>query len=682
MALHAHNSDHNSDHNDNEDKSDIDLHDMFDENGIPKTNVADMFDPDTLAKVGQSVLNGYEADKDSMDKWSEMVEFGLALVEQETHTKSIPWDGASNFKSPELMKAALKFSDRASTELLRGYNILKTKVIGDDPGEEKFKRGERVSEFQNWQLNVEMKEWRDEHEKLLYDLPYVGTVFKKTFFDAQLGRNASKLICYPNFTVNNNVDSLEKLRRFSEMHEFSANDVKSKILMNIWLDAEFDLGIKNDDDDDDGTEAEQDQLTNFIEQDGWYDLDDDGLEEPYTFIVQESNGIVARIMPRFEPNDIIANEKGEILRVNAIDNITKYGFVRDPQGGFLDVGYTHLLAALVSATNATTNQLVDAGTLANVGGGWLAKGFRKKMGAFRFKIGEWMQTGISAQDMHNGILPAPTKEPSPTLFSLMQFMIGSTQELAASADLKGALGANAPVGTTLALIDEQMQGTGAIVSRIYRAMSSEFKKLFVLNSKYVDPVQYQNVLDNPEANFEQDFNLQGMDIIPTANPEISTKTQRIIMAEAELSQVQTLLMMGKDPTAIVKNFFETIGSNITDELFPEETPEEQLQKLLSFNPELEALITGEQERQDLLAASQADALERLQAREDADLASNLDKRASEVTLNQAKTQKTLEEAETEDLKNDIALQIAAGDIDAKALQNQLSAKELINNDNI
>jgi len=242
---------HHSDHEDEEDQQNmvsINLLDMFiDSNGhsVPKTNVADMFDEDTLNLVGMSVLNGYQADLDSMVEWSEMVDFGLDLVKQEIHTKSIPWEGASNFKSPELMKAALKFSDRAATELLRGYNILKTKVIGDDPGEEKFNRGERVSEFQNWQLNVEMKEWRDEHEKLLYDLPYVGTVFKKTFFDAQLGRNASKLITYPNFVVNNNVDSLEKLRRFSELHDFSANDIKSKILMEIWLDSKYDIGAEN-----------------------------------------------------------------------------------------------------------------------------------------------------------------------------------------------------------------------------------------------------------------------------------------------------------------------------------------------------------------------------------------------------------------------------------------------------
>jgi len=170
---------------------------------VPDPNIAGMFDDDTLLKVGRQVKESYEADLDSMIEWSELVDFGLDLVKQETENKSTPWEGAANFKSPELMKAALKFSDRATTELLRSYEVVKTKVIGADPDDVKFDRGERTSEFQNWQLNVEMPEWRDEHEKLIYDIPYTGTVFKKTFFDAQLGRNTSTLITYPNFSVNN-----------------------------------------------------------------------------------------------------------------------------------------------------------------------------------------------------------------------------------------------------------------------------------------------------------------------------------------------------------------------------------------------------------------------------------------------------------------------------------------------
>jgi len=663
---------------------------------VPAPNIADMFDENTLLRLGRQVKEGYEADKDSMIEWSELVDFGLDLVKQETSSKSTPWEGAANFKSPELMNAALKFSDRASSELLRSYDILKTKVIGDDPNDLKAEQGQRVSEFQNWQLNVEMAEWRDEHEKLIYDIPYTGTVFKKTFFDAQLGRNTSTLITYPNFAVSQDADSLSRLRRFSETHDFSENEVIEKQRQGLWLDVDLNLGTREDED---AAEAESDNFTTFIEQQGYFDLDNDGYEEPYTFVVQESTGVVVRIMPRFEPKDVLIKDvknrrastldrlmqdgtltettgEREVIRIVADENITKYGFIRDPQGGFLDVGYVHLLSAIVSAINATTNQLIDQGTLSNLGGGWLSKEFRRKMGSSSFKPGEYKQTGVAAIDLQQGIVPLPVKEPSATLFALTQFMIASAQELAASTDLKGALGANAPVGTTLALIDEQLQGTGAIVKRIYRSMSSEFRKLFELNSKFVDPIQYQEILDDPQANFEQDFNIKGMDIVPVANPEISTRTQRIVMAQAELSQVQPLMLMGRDPTPIIRNFFEVIGSNITDELFPEETPDVILQKLLSENPDLLALITGEQERLDLIAAAQADAQEREQARQDSELASKLDKEGSETRLNEAKEIKTLEEAESEDVKNQISTYTAASQIDNQALQNQQALQQL------
>ena len=179
---------------------------------MPLPNIADMFSDQVLASVGANVINGYQADKQSMEGWSELVELGMELVKQETTAKSTPWEGASNFKSPSLMQAALKWSDRASTELLRQRDIVKTAIIGKDKDGEKQKQAERVSVYSNFQLNIEMEEWRDEHEKLLYKVPYDGVVFKKTFFDFREGRPMSNVITYPNFVVNNGTDSITRLR--------------------------------------------------------------------------------------------------------------------------------------------------------------------------------------------------------------------------------------------------------------------------------------------------------------------------------------------------------------------------------------------------------------------------------------------------------------------------------------
>ena len=664
---------------------------------IPKANIADMFSDDTLNKVGRNVTEGYDADLSSMDEWSSFVENGLKLVKQEKVAKSTPWEGASNFKSPTLMQAALKFSDRASTELLRQEDVVKTTVIGKDKDGGKAEQAERVAEYSNYQINVAMDEWRDEHEKLLYQLPYDGTVFKKTFFDQRLGRPVSDVIVYPNFVVNNDADSISRLRRFSEVFELSKNEVLERQNQGLWLGIEISFGDESDADQT-KEQAESDKFTTFIEQQGYFDLDGDGYEEPYTFVVQHTSGKVVRIIPRFEPSDVlIKDEKNrraaklsdlftsnglaeggdrEVVRIKAVNTITKYGFLRDPEGGFLDVGYSYVLGALTEGINATTNQLVDAGTLSNRQGGWLAKGFRRKMGNSTFKPGEWKQTGIAAIDLRNGVVPLPVKEPSQTLFALMQFMITSSQELSASADLTQSLGANAPATTTLALVQEQQQSAGAIILRIYRSMSEEFKKLFELNAKFLDPAEYQEVLDNQEANFAEDFNMRSMNIVPVANPEISSKIQRIQQAQAELSQVEMVANVGGDARIIVKNFYEAIGAQNVEAIFPDLAPQEQLQKLLAENPDLAELISSEAQRMDLLAASQADAIEREQARLDSETASKIDKEESEIHKNQSAIILNLEKAETEQVKNDISVYTASGQIDNQDLQNQQVLREL------
>ena len=668
------------------------LANFFDADGataIPKPNIADMLTKQTLMEIGKNVINGYEADLDSMSDWADYVEIGMKLVKQEKNAKSTPWDGAANFKSPTLMQAALKFSDRASTELLRQEDILKTTVIGKDLNGEKAKQAERVAEYSNFQLNVEMDEWRDEHEKLLYKIPYDGTVFKKTFFDFRLGRPVSNVITYPDFVVSNTLDSISRLRRFSETIELSENEVTERKRQGIWSDVELSLGTSEATKEQE-TEAEADKMTTFIEQQGYFDLDGDGYEEPYTFVVDKNSQTVVRIIARFELSDVLIKNKSskvssklsesiggslkdfEVVRVKAVSTITKYGFLRDPEGGFLDVGYSYILGALTNSINATTNQLVDAGTLANRQGGWLAKGFSRKMGNSSFKPGEWKQTGISAQDLQTGVVPLPIREPSGTLFSLMQYMISSSQELSASADLTQALGANAPATTTLALVQEQQQSAGAIILRIYRAMSSEFKKLFIINSKFLDPEEYQEVLDDPEANFENDFNVKAVNIIPIANPEISSKIQRIQQAQAELSQVELVSLAGGDIRVIVKNFYEAIGAQNIDEIFPDLGPQEQLQKLLSENPDLAEMLAGETERMDLIAASEADKIEREQEREDLKVAMGADKTQSDIDINNRKLEQSIDKDDADFAFRLTELEQAVGkDLNAEVQSNML-----------
>ncbi len=648
-------------------------------------NIAEGMGETKLLTVGQQVVRGYQADLDSMADWSETIDKGQELIKPEIHPKSEPWPNAANFKSPVITDASLKFGDRASSELLRGDEILKTKIIGKDPQQLKRQRAERVMTYMNWQLMSEMTEWVTEQNKLFYDLPYTGCIFKKIFFDSEKQRNMSELITYPAFAVNHNADSLDRARRFTHIMQFSKNEAIEKQRGGIWLDIE--LTTHDESDEGQAEQDEDDHISTYLEQQTYLDLDDDGYEEPYTVLVHLGSSRVVRITRRFDVDGVMVrsgdNEalllselvevddlgiptstpKGEhqIVKIAPLSNVVKYGFLHNPDGGLLDVGYFHLLSGTNAAINLTTNSLLNAGSLANMQGGWIAKNFREKLGNMRTKPGQYQQTNLSAQDLHTGIRDYSFKEPSPTLFQLMTFMLQTAEKTSASADLSGVLGANAPATTTLALVQEQQQSSGAIISRIYRSEAKEFNALYKLNSKFLDEEDYKRVTDDEEATIE-DFNQTDMDIIPVANPEVSSKIQRIQLAQAELSQIGLVEATGGNTRPIVKNFFTALGTQNIDEIFPEPTEEE-----LAAQAEAEALSQEEGEQ---LQNMQIDIAERQQANEDA-------KTVAEVGEREAKTVKLLEEAETEDTKNAVTTYTTALQLDQQqlALDQQLQDQQ-------
>lgn len=614
---------------------------------VPKSNIADLLDQDTLSRIGNDVIEGMTEDKATMTDWERGVQDGLNLVENESSTRDTPFPGAANYKSPILMGAALKWSDRAATELLRGDELVKPKGLGDDPNDEKMNRGLRVTEYMNYQVNVEMEEWREEHDRLLYDLPYTGTVFKKVFFDPVKGRNVSNLVVYPNFIVDNNCTSVDRLRRFSEPFVLYQNEIEERKRKGIYLD----INLNPD-------EEEPDIKQSFVEQYGWADLDEDGYDEPYIFVVHESSRKVVRIIPRYELEDV--ERDGKITRIKPMKNVVKYGFLRDPMGGLLDVGYGHILGSMTEGINTSVNMLLDAGKFSNLQGGWLAKGFRKRKGPARSAPGVYQQTDMDPAQLQNSVLPYQFKEPSVVLFQLMQFMIAGAQELSASADLSASLGANAPATTTLALIQEQQLSSGAIILRVYRSMSQEFDVLFKLTSRFGDPQKYQEVLDDQEADFEADFEDSKLDFVPVANPEVSSRIQRIQQATAELQNMQAVQVAGGDIRPIVKNFYEALGAQDIDEIFPELSPEDQLQELLMRAPELVEVITQEQERMALIEESQLQAQERAEAREELKLQLEVDEQErknaeteSKIEAQEADTILSLEKAESEEVSNQI-----------------------------
>jgi chaperonin GroES len=643
---------------------------------VPRGNITDKFSEILLKKAGVDLIEAYQTDCDSMSDWNKLVNLGLKLVEQEPNGRSDPWDNASNFKSPLLQQSALEFSDRTSTELLIKDELVKTQIYGKKT-DEKEAIADRLSIYLNYKLDTEMEEWRDEQEKLIYALPYCGTMFKKVYFDPMEGRITSKLISFPNFAVDNQCSSFHRLRRFSDVFELSKSEIVSRMRSNIWRDIELNHS------EEDSNEAPNDKYQVFIEMNAYYDLDEDGYEEPYTFFIHKESNEIVRIIPRFSPHKAMARLKDkpeikeitlsqasetnlddyEVVRIKANNDVVMYGFLHDPDGGLLNKGYCHLLASLTQAINATTNQLLDAGTLANLQGGFMAKNSRVKAGDLRMKPGSWQQTGISAQDLQSSFFPFPFKEPSQTLVGLRGIVKDEAMQLASSADLKGAMSANAPAATTLAMMQQAQQGMGAILLRVYRSMSNEFKKIFYLEAEYANPDEYKSIVEDDQADFYKDFDIKISKICPNANPDFSSKVQRLQAAQAAMSQVPVLWQIpGVNVKAIIREYYKALGANYSDEVAPQEQPQEILQKLLMENPDLQELIMNEKERQGLLVEAQLQADEMQKQRDT--IAFGLEmaikkqeerKIAAEVRAKNAGVVLTLEKAETEQVANQITI---------------------------
>lgn len=658
---------------------------------IGQQNIADKVDEETLTALGERIRRDFDQDHESMKDWIEGVEEGFDLMKTEFNTKSTPWDGASNYKDPMLAQASVAFGDKASLELLRSRNLVKADIIGKDPAGEKKELADRITEAMNHQVNYQMKEWRPDQKRLLYTLPSVGAMFKKMVFNALEGKVESHTIQYPDFAVNQATTSMNKARSFTQIHAFDKNEVIERQRGGLWLE---DIDIYSEDSDgDEGSNEAEETLTasenpeRFLEQQCFCDLDDDGYQEPYVVTIHEQTQTIVRIVARYDEQSLmvrtpqgrilnlvkaikeqqfqLVSQGGELpeqadlkdfelIRIEPLQQIVKYGFIPAEDGTFLDKGYSHLLGAIVQAVNTNTNQITDAGTLRNTGGGLLAKGFRKKMGPAKLKIGQYLSTDIPAKDLHSGILPNPSPEPSVVLLEMLKRLEAKGNAFSAVVDASGQIQANTAPTTALAIINESLISTSALLGRIIDSESQEFQILFRLNQRTFDPELYQMILDDPQADAQSDFNNESLDIVPTASAEMSSKFQRVQMAVVELEQIPNVIQSGSNPMPIVKNFFEQIGTTYIDAIFPEQPTDQQAEEMARFaNAQEQAnqIQLAQLEFQKL----QTEVLMREQDRLDADTQRKIEETIAKIKETGANTLLKLEQAESEEVKNQISI---------------------------
>ena len=621
-------------------------------------NVANRLEDGILKTIGDKISERIQKDEETMKEWVKYVNWGVEVNKQTLGPMDNegPFKNSANFKSPLMRKSSLAWSDRASIEILRSPEVVKSDIIvkapkpaPQPPGPEELQqmppeqaqqimqtvqsqqqqvsahdaikdKGERLSTHLNYQINFQM-DWRQSHDKMLYELPNIGNVFKKTFYDPIEQTNITSLIHFPDFIVNMDATGLDEYA-FTEKMEVTKNQVLTNIRSGIWIDADLDMDEENEDFD--GT---------FYEHQGWYDLDDDGYEEPYIITIHKASSEVVRIVPRYDEEDVfIMNEDGsminllelieanaesgseedpdfegiEIVKIVGSNMITKYGFIPADDGSYLDWGYYHLLGHLTALINNLTNLAINAGKLANQPGGFIASSFRKAKNIFKIGPGEWKPVDIPASELMNSFYQIPFKGADPSLMALMTDINQQIAQLSSTIDLSNVLNSNAPASTTLALIQENMVSSSAIISRVYRAMAEEFDKLAELNFKHTDPEEYKLIVGDAEADPKIDYSEENINVMHVANPELASKMERIQLGEVAVAQIPMVQQLGGNPTKIMKDFFKAIGYDGGEEVFQQSEGEANAQQKIEMQQQELTKKSQEQhqEQLDMLAKQQ------------------------------------------------------------------------------
>lgn len=526
---------------------------------LASKNIAADLDEEELNEIGERAKRGFEMDLKSREHWERDLDEWTRLAMQVREQKTWPWPKASNVKYPLLSTAAMQFAARAYPSLVPSNGkVVQGIVIGADPDGQKREQADRVATYMSYQVMHEMLDWEEDMDRMLMMLPIIGTVFKKTYFDHSEQQVKSCLVNPKKLIVNYWAASLEAAERISEIIELSPRIFEERKRQGIFLDIdigdpqlpvleEYGRPLPNDGVVDETTPYQ------FIEQHAFYDKDGDGYEEPYIITFHRESGKVVRMVARYRAEDIEVDEDGQVLKIDPTQYYTKFSFVPNPDGSFYGIGFGVLLGPLNEAVNALINQLIDAGTVSNLQSGFIGKGLRLKMGDQKFTPGEWKPVNATGDDLKKQIVPLPANQPSQTLFELMGSLVTSGKELASVAEIfTGKMpGQNTPATTTMATVEQGMKVFTAVYKRIFRALASEFKKIYELNNIYLDPNTYLEVLD--KAIGPEDFNNDGYDICPGADPTAVSQSEKLLKAQGLMELLPSGVL---DPVKVVMRILD------------------------------------------------------------------------------------------------------------------------------
>ena len=552
------------------------------------TNIAPKQPEKVLSDLTSKVIEGYKIDSDSRKDWEELnkqiIDLAKLLVKKKTYAGEI----VANVKYPLIITACIQFAARAYPEMIKGNEIVKGKVIGKDPDNAKSERAKRLCDFMSFQILHEMQDWEEGVDQLLFTLPAIGCAFKKSYFDSLERRNVSEMAFADDVVVNYFAESLERTPRITHRIYLYHNEIIERINSGVF--SKFNIAELGQATSDKTSDTDDETPHLFLEQHRWYDLDEDGYQEPYIVTVHAESQKLVRIAPRYATDGIIRNDQDEIIKIVPEHYFTRYLFMPSIDGGFYGMGFGSLLMSTNAAINTIINQLLDAGTLSNRQSGFLGRGLKLGRGkSIQLKSGEWKHVEVTGDDLKKNVFPMPVREPSNVLFTLLGLLIESGKELAGMTEILAgnSPGANVPAESVLALIEQGLQVYSAVHKRVYRSQYKEFNKIRRLNALYLDQMTYITVLDDEDANIQADFATNDFDVIPIADPNNTTMLQRLMKAKAMLE----LRGQGLNDQEINRRYLLAMDINDIEKILPDEEqadPAEQMQ-LETLKAELEEL---------------------------------------------------------------------------------------------
>ena len=544
--------------------------------GDPNANLAELLEDDILDPLASDLIGDYQEYKSSRDDWEQSYIKGLDLLGFKYEDRTEPFQGASGATHPVLAEAVTQFQALAYKELLPANGPVRTRIMGKHT-KEKEDQAERVKEFMNYQLMVEMPEYEPEFDQMLFNLPLAGSTFKKVYYDQAMGRCVSKFVPAEDLVVPYNSSSLDDAEAIIHVIKMNANELRKLQVGGFYKDVELGTPAYHEDE---ITEEKQDlggvSTTNKdeiftllechvdLDLDGFQDMGADGeptgIKLPYIVTIEESSSEVLSIRKNFVDGDPLRKRKDYFVHFKFLPGLGFYGF-----------GLIHMIGGLSRTATAALRQLLDAGTLSNLPAGFKMRGIRVRDEAQPLQPGEFRDVDAPGGTLQGAFQMLPYKGPDNTLLQLMGVVVNAGQRFASIADMQvGDGNQSAAVGTTVALLERGSRVMSAIHKRLYAAMKKEFMLIGEVFAIYLPPVYPYDVVGGQRQIKQTDFDAR-IDIIPVADPNIFSQTQRLTMAQTQLQMAMSNPKMHNLYNAY-RDMYEALGVKNIDSLLPPPQP--------------------------------------------------------------------------------------------------------------